>query len=177
MPGVRHVEYAPAAKAEATFVSQPISSTLHRRRLDFRDWSEVMADVEHLQRAGYDRAGNWDLSQILDHVGEGLRTALNGLDHRGPWIVRKFIGPIFFKRILRDRRMKAGIKVPQWWLPGPGHDESSAVDQFRERIAAFEALAGTPHPHPFFGPLSKHEWHDLVLIHAAHHLSFLVPKA
>ena len=57
-------------------------------------------------------APNVDLSQILDHVGEGLRTAMSGNDHQGPWIVRKLIGPILFKRICRQRRMKAGIKVP-----------------------------------------------------------------
>lgn len=126
--------------------------------------------------AGYDRAGNWDLSQIAEHVGEGLRTALRGTDHRATWIIRKLLGPIVLKRILRDRRMKAGIKVPQWWLPGPTHDESAAVDQFRSDVSAFQALTSAPFPHPFFGPLTKQQWNDLVLIHAAHHLSFLVPR-
>ena len=151
-------------------------TTLERRRLDFRSWSDVLADVEHLQRAGYDRAGNWDLSQIADHVGEGLRTAMEGTEHQGPWIVRKLLGPIIFKRIVRDRRMKAGIKVPQWWLPGPSHDESAAVEKLCAQIADFDAMTGDPFPHPFFGPLTKDQWSELVLIHAAHHLSFLVPR-
>jgi hypothetical protein len=151
-------------------------TTLHRRKLDFRDWPELLADVDHLQRAGYDRAGNWDLSQILDHVGAGIRVALHGIDHQASWIVRKVVGPLILKRIYRERRMKAGIKVPQWWLPGPTHDESAAVNQLRREISEFQALATTPHPHPFFGPMTKQQWNDLVLIHAAHHLSFLVPK-
>lgn len=152
------------------------SAAQQRRKLDFHSWSEVLDDVERLRRAGYDRAGNWDLSQVLEHVGEGLRTACEGTEHQGPWIVRKLIGPIILRRILRDRRMKAGIKVPKWWLPGPGTDESAAVDRFRAQIAAFEALGRTPCQHPFFGPLSKQQWQDLVLVHAAHHLSFLVPR-
>jgi len=151
-------------------------STLQRRSLDFKSWPEVLADVEHLNRAGYDRAGNWDLSQTLDHLGEGLRTALRGSQHQANWIIRKFLGPIILKRILRDRRMKAGIKVPQWWLPGPSHDESAALDQFRQEAAAFQAMTTTPFPHPFFGPISKQQWNDLILIHSSHHLSFLVPK-
>jgi hypothetical protein len=154
-----------------------VEATLHRRRLDFHDWPEVLADVDALRRSGYDRAGNWDLSQILEHVGEGLQTAVRGNEHQGPWIVRKLIGPILLKRILSTRRMKSGIKVPDWWLPGPSHDESAAVDQFRADIAAFEALTTRPHPHPFLGALTKAQWHDLVLIHAAHHLSFLAPRA
>ena len=152
------------------------STTLHRRRLDFTSWPDVLKDIDHLRSSGYDRAGNWELSQIVDHVGEGLRTALHGIDHQGPWIVRKLFGPLILKRILSQRRMKAGIKVPKWWLPGPAHDESAAIDKFRGEIAAFEKLSTQPCPHPFFGPMTHRQWQDLVLIHAAHHLSFLVPR-
>ncbi|MBX9789138.1 MAG: DUF1569 domain-containing protein [Pirellulales bacterium] len=146
-----------------------------RRRLDFHTWPAALADIDQLHQTGYQRAGNWDLSQILDHVGEGLRTATRGNKNQGPWIVRKLLGPIILKRILKQRRMKAGIKVPQWWLPGPKHDESAAVDKFRADLSAFEKMITTPFPHPFFGQLSKAQWNDLILIHAAHHLSFLTP--
>ena len=134
------------------------------------------ADIDRLHRAHYDRAGNWDLSQILDNVGESLRTALRGTDHRAAGIIRKFFGPLVLQRILRQRRMKAGIKVPQWWLPGPSHDESAALGQFRSEVSTFQEMTISPFPHPFFGPLTKLQWIDLVLIHAAHHLSFLIPR-
>jgi hypothetical protein len=149
-------------------------ATLERRKLDFHRWSEVLADIDQLHRSGYQRCGNWDLSQILDHVGEGLRTAQKGFDHQGPWIVRKLFGPLILKRILSQRKMKAGIKVPPWWLPGPAHDESKAIHRFKEDVACFEKYSATPKPHPFFGPLTKPQWNDLALIHAGHHLSFLV---
>jgi len=151
--------------------------TLHRRHLDFKSWPDLWADVDQLCQAHYDRAGNWDLSQILEHVGEGLRTASHGLDHQGPWIVRKFVGPMILKRILQQRRMKAGIKVPKWWLPGPSHDETAAVDQFRSQVSEFQGMTSTPFAHPFFGPLTKQQWNDLALIHAAHHLGFLIPRS
>jgi hypothetical protein len=153
------------------------TAALHRRHLDFKAWPDLLADVDHLRQAHYDRVGNWDLSQILEHVGEGLCTALRGTNHRGPWIVRRFIGPLILKRILKERRMKAGIKVPQWWLPGPSHDECAAVDQFRSEVAEFQGMTTTPCPHPFFGPLTKQQWNDLILVHAAHHLSFLIPRS
>ncbi len=153
------------------------TATLQRRHLDFKTWPELLADIDHLRQAHYDRAGNWDLSQILEHVGEGLRTALHGIDHQATWIIRRFIGPLILKRILSQRRMKAGIKVPQWWLPGPSHDESAAVDQFHAQVSAFQGLTTTPFPHPFFGPMTKQQWNDLVLVHAAHHLSFLIPRS
>jgi len=152
-------------------------SIQQRRRLDFTNWPALLADIDHLHQAGYQRAGNWDLSQILDHIGEGLRTAVRGNKNRGPWIIRKLLGPIILKRILKQRRMKAGIKVPKWWLPGPAHDESDAVARFRSDLSAFQALSSTPLPHPFFGQLTKSQWNDLILIHASHHLSFLLPRA
>ncbi len=152
-------------------------STLHRRQLDFQNWHEALTDIDRLRRSGYDRSGNWDLSQVLDHVGEGLRTAMHGFEHRANWAIRRVFGPMVLRGILRKRRMKAGIKVPQWWLPGPTHDESAAVDQFRAEIAEFEKMSTTPFPHPFFGQISKQQWQDLVLIHAAHHLSFLIPRS
>ena len=151
--------------------------TAHRRRLDFKTWPDLLADIDHLHRAHYNRLGNWDLSQTLDHVGEGMRVAMHGIDHQGAWIIRKFLGPMILKRILKQRRMKAGIKVPQWWLPGPSHDESAAIDQFRSEASAFQQMTTPPFPHPFFGPLTKQQWNDLVLVHAAHHLSFLIPRA
>jgi hypothetical protein len=152
-------------------------STRQRRKLDFRRWEDVVVDVQRLNQHGYERAGNWELSQILEHVGEGLRTAVAGTKHRGPLIVRKLVGPLILGHIIRQRRMKAGIKVPKWWLPGPATDESQAVDKFRSAIQAFQELSTQPHPHPFLGDLTKDQWNELALIHASHHLSFLSPKA
>jgi hypothetical protein len=153
-----------------------IQAKKQRRQLDFKSWQECLADIDRLQRAGYDRIGMWDLSQVADHIGEGLRTALRGKDQRASWIIRRFLGPLILQRILRQRRMKAGIKVPQWWLPGPSYDESAAVDQFRCKVASFQEMTTAPFPHPFFGDLTKQQWNELALIHAAHHLSFLIPR-
>jgi hypothetical protein len=152
------------------------NAIVQRRKLDFRTWEDVTQDIERLNQQGYDRTGNWDLSQILEHVGEGLRTAVNGTLHRGPWVVRNLIGPLVLRHVISRRRMKAGIKVPKWWLPGPATDESKAIEKFSSSIQAFQQLSTQPHPHPFLGNLSKQQWNDLALIHASHHLSFLTPK-
>jgi hypothetical protein len=156
--------------------AQMATATHQRRRLDFRTMEEVLADVEQLRGRGYDRLGNWDLSQILDHVGEGLRVAVHGGKNKGPWAVRKIVGPFIFKHVLRTRRMRAGLKVPQWWLPGPAHDESEAVQKIKSAIDAFESAGPDLHPHPFFDKLSREKWTQLFLIHSSHHLSFLVPR-
>ena len=70
------------------------SAQLKQRRLDFHSFDEILADIDHLHAVGYRRSGNWDLSQILEHLGEGVRTAIHGSSHRGPWVLRKWIGQL-----------------------------------------------------------------------------------
>lgn len=68
------------------------------------------------------------------------------------------------------------MKVPAWWLPGPAGDESTAVANFRDEVAAFESKKPPCFPHPLLGAMTKEQWNELALIHAAHHLSFLIPR-
>lgn len=148
-----------------------------RRTLDYRDFDALLADVANLRTRGYRKLGQWDLSRILEHLGQGIDACVRGVPHQGPWIVRRLVGPFILRSILKKRRMAAGIKVPKWWLPGPESDEGEAVDRFNARLAEFRSFRGVPHAHPFFGHLSRDNWEQLILVHAAHHLSFLEPAS
>lgn len=148
----------------------------HRRPVDFRDFSSMLADIEDVHRRGYQRAGEWNLTMILNHVGTGFTTAMDGFEKKWPWLFRRLIGPTMLKGILKKRRMAAGIKVPKWWLPGPADDETQAIEAFRQLVQRFEKHSGPLHEHPFFGRLDREAWKQLILVHGSHHLSFLVPK-
>ena len=152
------------------------TARLHRRHLDFHSFDEILADIDHLHSVGYQRAGNWDLSQMLEHLGEGARTAIHGSSRKGPWILRKVIGPLLISYTRKKRRMKSNIKVPKWWLPGPSHDESEAIEQFRHELKTFATYDGPTQGHPLLGYMDKAAWTDIIHIHSAHHLSFLVPN-
>ncbi len=116
-------------------------STLHRRQLDFQSWPELLADIDHLRQARYDRMGNWDLSQTLEHIGEGIRTAMRGTPHQGAWIVRQSRRPIdpqansesaadegrhqgarLVASRAQSRRVRCGRAVPLRGHRLPGHD-------------------------------------------------------
>jgi hypothetical protein len=73
--------------------------------------------------------------------------------------------------------MKAGGPTPQKPLPAPGGDEAAAVERFRQAIERLQRHQGQMHDSPFFGHLTPQEWRALHLIHCAHHLGFLMPKA
>lgn len=149
-----------------------------RRRLDFRSWDALLADVDRLARAGYDRAGRWSLAQALDHVGAGLRVALTGSSRRMPWLMRRSARAVAMPIMRRWRWIPAGIPAPWWWQPQvpPDADDATAVARFRDEVAAFLAHAGPYHPHPAFDRIDRDAYADLMLIHASHHLGFLVPR-
>ncbi len=149
---------------------------MNRRTLDFRSFDEVWADVQALHQSGYQRAGNWSLGQICDHLAIFIRGSLDGFDRMMPWLLRATVGRYFLKKILRERRMKAGLRVPQKSLPGNVVEDAPAVKSFGELLDRYRTYSGPMHPSPIFGDLTRETWTDLHLVHASHHLSFLQPN-
>jgi hypothetical protein len=147
------------------------------RNLEFRTGKEVAAELDRLHAGGYEKAGNWDLAQTCDHLGFFIRESLDGFTFRVPWLFKVLFGRLVLRRILRQRRMKAGVPTPQKPLPAPGGDESAAVERLKHILARLDAHEGELHPSPFFGYLTPAEWRELHLIHCAHHLGFLIPQA
>ena len=62
-------------------------------------------------------------------------------------------------------------------LPGEALDEREEAEGLRQAIAHYKASPGPVVPHVLLGPLIRSEWDRFHCIHAAHHLSFAVPKA
>lgn len=155
----------------------PVSPVM-RRRLDFRSWDDLLADADRLADHGYDRAGKWSLAQVLDHVGAGLRVALTGPTRRMPWVMRMSARSFALPIMRSCRWIPAGIPAPAWWQPQvpADADDAAAVARFRDEVKAFLAHEGPYHPHPAFDRIDRESYEDLMLIHASHHLGFLVPR-
>ena len=116
------------------------------------------------------------LAQVCDHLTYFMQGSLDGFTFRVPWLLKVLFGRFMLRRILKQRRMKAGIPTPQKPPPPAGGDEAAAVAQFRQVVERFQAHQGELRPSPFFGHLTPQQWRDLHLIHCAHHLGFLAPK-
>jgi hypothetical protein len=150
---------------------------MQRRQLDFHDFDAVAAEVERLRRYGYARAGNWDLRQVCEHLTATMRMSLEGFSFQGPpWPLRVLIAPLLRWRFFKTRRMPAGYKGPEPLMPNPAGDENAAVRTFNEMLARVRDPGASFHPSPFLGKLTAEQWRQLHLIHAAHHLGFLVPR-
>jgi hypothetical protein len=155
---------------------------VERRQLTFASLDEVAADAENLLARGYDRAGNWDLAQVAGHVAEWLRFPIDGFP-KIPLLIRPIM---WMMRVTAGKKMLAGIlangfgtggrTMPET-VPPSGGDAAAAVAKLKDAVAKWKAHTGGVHPSPLFGPMTKDTALQLQLKHAAHHLSFLVPRA
>lgn len=151
-----------------------------RRQLRFDTLDDVVRDAELLSTKGYEKAGNWDLAQACGHLADWMTYPIAGFP-RPPvairallWILRKTVGRAKFRTVLAGG-MPVGGPTLRESVPPPGGDPTAAVARLKQAVATFEAADGV-HPSPLFGPMTKDEATRLQLVHAAHHLSFLVPK-
>ncbi|MFO0948226.1 MAG: DUF1569 domain-containing protein [Planctomycetota bacterium] len=146
-----------------------------RRRLELRNMEAIVKDAENLEAGGYQPVGNWDLGQICDHLATSVHGSTRGFPLKAPWIVRRFLGPYFFRKMRRLRRMKANVPLPEKFKPKPGTDATKSIARLRDAIDEFGKHAGPWPDHPILGRMGRDEWLDFHLIHASHHLSFLIP--
>ncbi|MDB5326944.1 MAG: hypothetical protein JWM57_2513 [Phycisphaerales bacterium] len=143
-----------------------------RRPLDFRTFDALAADVTRLRTHGYDQVGQWSLEQILDHLNKTMvsaRDARNGLPRPARWALG-----LIAKRLLRTRSMPT-VPAPKSTRP-PAAVEDGAFERFSATAKASAALTTPRIDHPAFGWMSVEDWRQLQLIHAARHLSFLIPR-
>lgn len=154
-----------------------------RRELKFSDLDDVVRDVENLREKGYYKAGTWDLAQVCGHVNDFVVYALDGYPRSGIIIgslltlIRVTAGKRILRRTLQAGSMPAGKPTMPQSVHPPGENVDAAVNKLKETVHRFKNHQGELHSSPVFGRLSTDECKRLNLIHAAHHLSFLIPKA
>ncbi len=151
---------------------------MHRRELSFATYEELLADIQRLQREGYRSLGAWNLGQMARHLSYYVRGTLEGFPFRLPWVVRKLIGRPLLKRMLRGQPRRGGGRTIPASRPPADVDERAAVAELCALVARLSSTteAQQLHASPLFGRLTIEQWRRLHLLHAAHHLSFLIPK-
>jgi hypothetical protein len=147
-----------------------------RRPLAFSSLGEVMPEVDRLLK-GHRTVGNWSLGQICNHLSGAVIGSVDGIPFRFPLALRKTVGPMLFRRMLRSGRFPEGIKLPRHIQPRSGVDARAEAESLRAAIRLFGSHAGPFAEHPLGGPLDREEWQRFHTLHCAHHLSFVVPEA
>ena len=150
---------------------------MERRQLSLSNYDEVLAEIERLERTGYKRAGQWSLGQVCRHLSYYMRGALEGYPFMLPWLIRKLLGRRLLRRALERRELPAGGRTIPASVPPAAVDEQACIAEAKALLLRLRDHRGPVHPSPLFGQLSYEEAPQLHLMHAAHHLSFLVPNS
>ena len=145
-----------------------------RRPLAFALLDDVIPDVDRLL-AGHITVGSWSLGQICDHLARSITYSLEGFPVRAPWLLRKTLGPLILRRILRSGRFIEGMKAPRPYQPRPVADARDEAEVLRAVIRRFTSHDGPLAEHPLAGAVSRSVWERFHCIHCAHHLSFVLP--
>ncbi len=89
---------------------------------------------------------------------------------------RKTIGRKKLLGYLKDKTFPAGKPTMPQTVHPPGGDERAAVEKLKQAVERLKAYTESIVPSPLFGHMTKDEAVGMQLVHAAHHLSFLIPK-
>src|SRR5215207_1062175 len=104
------------------------------RKLKFKMFDEVIAEVNRLHLQGYTKVGQWDLAQVLDHLAYFMESYVDAPKFEVPWVVKKLFGRMVLRRTLKAQSMPRGKYTPHKDLPPPGGDQDAAVRRFRDMV-------------------------------------------
>lgn len=149
-----------------------------RRTLAYQSLAEVLDDARRLAAAEHATVGRWTYAQILDHIASAMDMAFDGSRFQAAWWLRVLVAPLV-KNYVLTHPMKAGFRLPRRaasLLPDPATPLDSALRHLESSVARFDSEQPA-HPHPFLGRLTREQYVQLHLRHAALHMSFVVPAS
>ncbi len=136
-----------------------------------------MPEVDRLLGGEYALVGNWSLGQICNHLTDSITFSVEGYPALAPWILRRTIGPVIFRRILRKGTFPSGLTLPKKYQPKPGLDARAEAEALRAALQYYAGYTGPVKEHPLAGRITRSQWDQFHNIHCAHHLSFALPSA
>jgi hypothetical protein len=146
-----------------------------RRTLRYHDYDEVLADADALLAKGYERAGNWSLGQICDHLAVTMEKSLDGFPSLMLWPVRVVARWFVLKKVLRHEPFRRRVAAPAYLLPPDSDGDWAGLERLRAVITRLKGQVEEMQPSPVFGRLSPEQWREVHLWHCEHHFSFLRP--
>ena len=153
------------------------------RRLHLATLDGVIAEVGRLYKDGYDRAGNWNLSQVCEHLADWASYPKDGFPPT-PFAIRLLLGAMRTfsgKKMLHDfiasQSMKPNSPTMKQSIHSADGNEAESVARLKAVIHRLTEHRGEIHPSLLFGKLERAELISLQLAHCVHHLNFLIPKA
>jgi len=143
------------------------------RTLKFKSEAELLDDVRRLRR-GCRSHGNWSFPQIAWHLRNGMEASLAAPANSEPTAEQKAMHPVI-DEIINTGAFPPGLPPPPGMIPPNAGLTDAETDAL---IAAIEKLFATDQSHGSLGrvgPLPIDKIRAFHLVHAANHLSYLMP--
>ena len=154
-----------------------MSEKIERRPLRFERLEDSLAEIHALHKSGYEMAGNWDLSKACQHLMKTLRMSIEGAPFSLPFFLQPVARFILFRTVMEGKPTRLALKTVPQFLPDSTSDvvkDMADYELFVQKVLAEDAPLLPKHP--VFGRMTKPQWRKFHAWHAAHHLSFLIPK-
>ena len=148
------------------------------RRIDLYTLDEVIAEISRLRESGYSTGGNWNLSQMCEHLNGTMRIGLDGGSKPFPWIMRVTLGNFMFW-LFRNRYTRGfnGINtLPELEPRELDAEDNALVDQCLTTLAEARDRTAPLPPYPIASQPTVVQWQQMMTVHAQHHLEFLKPN-
>ncbi len=146
-----------------------------RRELRYETLQDVVNEARQLAEQGYERAGEWQLGQVCNHLAGTINMSRDGFPVGLPGPIKRVMRLIFFGRV--QRRIPTRLRIPT--LPTLRQKESVPEEDGIDRLAAaIERLDEEDAQFvesPVFGKVTRDQWKQFHLWHCEHHMSFLLP--
>ncbi|MEM6654569.1 MAG: DUF1569 domain-containing protein [Planctomycetota bacterium] len=151
------------------------------RRFELHSLDEVIAEITRLREGGYARGGNWNLTQVCEHLEGTIRIERDGTMKPLPWVVRATVGNLIFW-LLASRVIHgvSGVRTLASLVPeprDPTHDDNAAIDRCLALHREARDIVELPHTYPLATGVSADRWKTMMTVHAQHHLEFLKPES
>lgn len=150
-----------------------------RRKFHVEKLSEVIEECQRLFVSGYTQRENWSLGQICCHI---RLTMERNMDGYPAWMtllgfpLRPVLRRIALPRLLAGKS-PSGLPTAGMFVPPGDLDDRLELDRLKTCVSRFASSSSQMHAHPGFGRMTNEEFARFHAAHAAHHLSFLEPRA
>jgi Protein of unknown function (DUF1569) len=147
-----------------------------RRAITYSDYQQLLADVKRLEQVGYDRLGQWTLGMACDHIARAMVMTITPGGTRVPRLIPPLLCSTVMRRI-RRKGVPRGMPAPKSLLPVAAMTDTQGVETLADAINSIIQHPQSEIDHPLFGRIPKPTNDQVQFAHAAHHLSFLIPKS
>jgi uncharacterized protein DUF1569 len=145
---------------------------MQKTLFDKQAYDEIGSRLEKLKAESPRQWGKMDVSQMLAHCIEAIKMPL---DHtkQPRKLISYLIGGIIKKNVVSPEPYKQGLPTAKDFIITDKREfekEKQSLLGLLKRFHEAGEKGMTPHAHPFFGPMTPHEWGCSQYKHIDHHL-------